>query len=92
MRLLIILLILFGASCSASRNAPIAHNAPPPAVKTFEDMDLDGNGTISIEEFDSFPAAHAVDSRGPVYVFLAIFLMVMLLCIGSSIRKFRKNG
>ena len=87
MRLLIILLILFGASCSASRNAPIAHNTPPPAVKTFEDIDLDENGIISIEEFGSFVPTHAVDSKGPVYVFLAIFLMVMLLCIGSSIRK-----
>ena len=92
MRLLITLLILLGASCSASRNAPIAYNAPPSTVKTFKDMDLDGNGTISIGEFDSFPAAHAVDSKGPTYVFLAIFLMVMLLCIGSSIRRFRKNG
>ena len=93
MRLIILSLIIFASSCSSSKNAPAIYNPPPISVtQTFEDMDTDGNGTISIDEFRSSPTSQAIDSSGPMFAFITIFLIVMLLCVGSSIRKRNKNG
>lgn len=72
---------------------PTVYNPPPVSVtQTFEDIDLDGNGSISIDEFRSAPASQAIDSSGPIYTFLTIFLIVMLLCIGSCIKRKNRHG